>query len=167
MTMHRGCAMYCDDWPDRCRGVSADKPVTGCINQADDTDYNSAMIVDHELLEPDRGPGSETRGRTGGVATPKRPTGSGRKCCGSFANGWTASGHPVSFNGSRFAAAPRWIPFGAVLTIPGYNGGRAVPVLDRGGAIKGDRLDVFFPTHNAAPKWGVRYLDVEITASDR
>jgi len=79
-----------------------------------------------------------------------------RKCCGPCADGRTASGHPVSHNGGRFAAAPRAIPFGTMVSIPGYNGGLPVPVLDRGGAIKGRRLDVFFPTHEAALEFGIR-----------
>ena len=80
-----------------------------------------------------------------------------KKCCGSFADGITASLEPVAADGGKFVAAPRHIPFHTKLDIPGY--GR-VRVLDRGGAIKGDRLDVFFPTHQEALEWGVKYLDV-------
>ena len=80
-----------------------------------------------------------------------------RKCCGRWADGITASGKPVTFNGGRFVAAPRGVPFGTMVTIPGYG---TVPVLDRGGAIKGNRIDVFFPTHRAALAWGVRNLRV-------
>ncbi len=39
---------------------------------------------------------------------------------------------------------------------------RVVPVLDRGGVIKGHRLDVLFPTHEAAMQWGVRRLEVTV-----
>ena len=49
-----------------------------------------------------------------------------------------------------------------MIRIPGYNGGRAVPVLDRGGAIRGNKLDLFFPTHQAALKGGRRTLTVEL-----
>lgn len=87
------------------------------------------------------------------------------KCCGRWADGVTASGEPVTANGGRFAAADRSIPFGTMIEIPGYNGGRAVPVLDRGGAIRGDRLDVFFPTHEQALRWGVRHIDVTMRAT--
>ena len=91
-----------------------------------------------------------------------------RRCCGRWADGITASGWPVTVNGGRFVAAPRDIPFGTYLVIPGYCDGCAVPVLDRGGAIKGDKLDVFFPDepgkpgsgHRAALNWGVRELTV-------
>lgn len=81
-------------------------------------------------------------------------------CCGPQAQGVTASGRPVSANGGRFVAADRDIPFGTMLVIPGYHDGRPVEVLDRGGAIEGNRLDVYFPTHDEARRWGVRKLTV-------
>lgn len=80
------------------------------------------------------------------------------KCCGRFADGVTASGHRIQ-PGDKFVAAPKEIPFGTILDVPGY--GR-VPVLDRGGAIKVNRLDVFFSSHQAALDWGVKYLKVKI-----
>ncbi|MFC1676011.1 3D domain-containing protein [Planctomycetota bacterium] len=83
------------------------------------------------------------------------------KCCGQFSDGVTASGHQIS-QGDSFAAADRKYPFGTDLVIPGYNSGQAVKVLDRGGAIQNDRLDVFFDTHEKALQWGVRYLDVKV-----
>ena len=49
-----------------------------------------------------------------------------------------------------------------MVAIPGYAEGKPVPVLDRGGAIKGNRLDVFFPTHQAALNWDRKTLTVEI-----
>ena len=36
-----------------------------------------------------------------------------------------------------------------------------MPVLDTGGAIKGNRLDVLYPTHEVAMRWGVQ--DIEVT----
>lgn len=84
------------------------------------------------------------------------------KCCGRWADGMTASGKPVTANGGRFVAADRTLPFGTLVIVPGYADGKPVPVLDRGGAIHGDRLDVFFPTHQQARRWGVRWLDVQI-----
>ncbi len=110
------------------------------------------------------------------------------KCCGSYSDGITASGHKIS-QGDRFVAADKTYPFGTEMLIPGYNTGDgyknskkcdnsnehknskecessknngAVEVLDRGGAIRGKRLDVFFNTHQEALEWGVRHLDVKI-----
>jgi len=84
------------------------------------------------------------------------------KCCGKFADGITASKKPVTFNGGKFVAADPSLPFGTMVRVPGYNDGKAIPILDRGGAIKGKRLDVFFPTHQAALNWGRQTLIVEI-----
>ena len=83
-------------------------------------------------------------------------------CCGPDACGITASGMPVRYY-TAFCAAPRSIPFDTQIEIPGYFG-RPVRVLDRGGAIKGNRLDVFFHDkdgktgHQRAREWGVRKL---------
>ena len=85
-----------------------------------------------------------------------------RKCCGPDAAGITASGKLVSHNNGFFVAAPGSIPFQTKLIIPGYAGGREVPVLDRGGAIKEGKLDVFFPTHGQALQWGRRKILVTI-----
>ena len=83
------------------------------------------------------------------------------KCCGRYADGVTSCGHVIQ-PGDVFAAADRRYSFGTQMIVPGYNNGRAVEVLDRGGAIHGDRLDVFFHSHQEALNWGVRYLDVKI-----
>lgn len=80
------------------------------------------------------------------------------KCCGKYADGVTASGHKIK-KGDKFCAAPKNIPFGTILEIPGYG---KVPVLDRGGVIKGNKIDVYFDTHKEALKWGRQYLTVKI-----
>jgi 3D (Asp-Asp-Asp) domain-containing protein len=85
------------------------------------------------------------------------------KCCGPKAQGITASGKLVSHNGGRFVAADTTVlPFGTKLVIPGYAGDQAVEVADRGGAIKGNKLDLFFPTHEAALQWGRQSVDVTV-----
>lgn len=84
------------------------------------------------------------------------------KCCGRWADGMTAFGKPVTANGGQFVAADRSLSFGTLVVVPGYADSKPVPVLDRGGVIRGDRMDVFFPTHDEALEWGVRWLDVQI-----
>src|SRR5688572_6523983 len=81
-----------------------------------------------------------------------------KKCCGPKAQGITASGKRVSHNNGRFVAADRMYKFGTKLVIPGYADGKAVEVLDRGGAIKGNKLDVYFDSHQEARKWGRQKL---------
>ena len=75
----------------------------------------------------------------------------------------TASGLPVTTNGGHLVASdPAIIPMHWLVVVPGYADGHAVPVLDRGGAIKGNRLDVLLPTFERAKSWGVRTLQVRV-----
>lgn len=85
------------------------------------------------------------------------------RSCGEFADGVTASNKSIWTNSMKLVAADTSIlPMGTMLSIPGYDNGAVVPVLDRGGAIKGARLDVLFPSHAEALQWGVRRLPVTI-----
>ena len=83
------------------------------------------------------------------------------KCCGRFADGITASGKPAV---GKLIAAPSDYAFGTVMDVPGY--GEAV-VLDRGGAIKGNKIDLLFPTHQEALNWGRQYLKVKVVMEGR
>jgi 3D (Asp-Asp-Asp) domain-containing protein len=75
--------------------------------------------------------------------------------CGKWADGKTASGLPVTYNGGKFVAAdPRVLPMGSLVRIPGYASDQPVPVIDVGGAIQGRRLDVYFPTVAECKRWG-------------
>lgn len=83
--------------------------------------------------------------------------------CGDSADGITATLHHVATNDFRMVASdPRVLPYGSMISVPGYDNGAVVPVLDCGGAIKGNRLDLLYPTHSMARKWGVKYVDVVI-----
>lgn len=94
------------------------------------------------------------------------------RSCGIFADGQTATLHSVWTNGFKLVAAdPKVLPYGTMLTIPGYAlvdqqnedaGEYIVPVLDCGGAIKGNRLDLLFPTHDMALQWGRRTIEVTV-----
>lgn len=77
------------------------------------------------------------------------------KCCGKT-NGITASGRKATAN--HTVAAPSTFAFGTELVI----GGKTYTVEDRGGAIQGNRIDVYMNSHAEALAWGVRYLNVEI-----
>lgn len=57
------------------------------------------------------------------------------------------------------AADTRKYPFGTKMYVPGYGWGE---VHDVGSAIKGNHIDVFFPSHKDAINWGRKYLDVII-----
>lgn len=86
------------------------------------------------------------------------------KCCESWSTVYprrTASGHVIK-KGDRFVAAPRSYKFGTIMTIPGYNNSKRVVVEDRCGAIKSNKLDLYFDTHQEALNWGRRKVNVTI-----
>jgi 3D (Asp-Asp-Asp) domain-containing protein len=69
----------------------------------------------------------------------------------------------LSYNGGQLVAADtRILPFHTTVRIPGYAGRRPVPVVDRGSAVKGRMIDVFFWSHSRAKRWGKKRLLVEI-----
>ena len=85
------------------------------------------------------------------------------RSCGIYADGQTATLHSVFTNDMRLVAADtRILPFGSLVSVPGYDADRVVPVLDRGGAIKGKKLDLLFATHERARKWGVQQVSVTV-----
>lgn len=83
------------------------------------------------------------------------------KCCGEYADGITANGHKIR-PGDTFVAADKRYSFGTEMVIEGYSNGQTIKVLDRGGAIRGNKLDAFFHTHQEALEWGVRHIDVKV-----
>lgn len=98
-------------------------------------------------------------------------------CCG-WRRSWFGFGGPVynygpnkgkpkqvgiTAKGTRarrgtIAADPKVYPFGTRLKIPGYGVGT---VEDIGGAIKGHHIDLWFPSHAEARRWGRQWLKVE------
>jgi 3D (Asp-Asp-Asp) domain-containing protein len=87
------------------------------------------------------------------------------RCCYPYDGTTTASGLPVTTNGGHLVAADTSvIPMHSLVIVPGYARGAAVPVLDRGAAIKGRRLDVLLPGFAQAQAWGVRNLEIKVFA---
>lgn len=98
------------------------------------------------------------------------------KCCG-WRRSWFGLGQPVYNYGKRrglpkqvgitavgkpahrgtIAADTKVYPFGTRLEIPGYGVGT---VEDVGGAIKGNHIDLWFPSHTEARRWGSQWLRV-------
>lgn len=77
------------------------------------------------------------------------------QCCGKT-NGITASGAKATAN--HTIAAPRTFAFGTKVVI----NGTTYVVEDRGGAIQGNRIDIYMNSHAEALRWGVRYVAVEV-----
>lgn len=85
------------------------------------------------------------------------------RSCGKYADNKTSTMYSVWTNGMNLVAAdPRVLPYWSMVSIPGYAGDDIVPVLDCGGAIKGSRLDLLYPTHKLALNWGIRQLPVTV-----
>lgn len=93
------------------------------------------------------------------------------KCCGWERKWWyavDAAGREkkvgITASGTRahngtIAADAKSFPFGTVMYVPDYGYGR---VEDRGSGIKGNHIDLYFSSHQAALKWGKRWKDVKI-----
>ena len=77
------------------------------------------------------------------------------KCCGK-STGRTASGTKAT--AGRTVAASSKFAFGTKLNI----GGHIYTVEDRGGAVNGNKIDIFVNTHAEALQWGVRYMNVSV-----
>ncbi|HOO90291.1 MAG TPA: 3D domain-containing protein [Syntrophales bacterium] len=71
--------------------------------------------------------------------------------------GITADGTEAEYG--TIAADARLYPFGTRMYVPGYGWGE---VHDRGRAITGNHIDVFFPDRDDALRWGRQYLKVTI-----
>ena len=77
------------------------------------------------------------------------------QCCGKWSNGITASGKTARAN-HTIAADTSVLPFGTEV----YIDGKRYVVEDRGGAIKGNKIDIYFDSHTEANNFGVKYKEV-------
>lgn len=89
------------------------------------------------------------------------PAASGHKltvvATGYALHGATATGIPTGWG--VVAVDPGVIPLGTRMTVPGYGEGVAA---DTGGAIQGNKIDVWFPTREQALAWGVRTITITL-----
>lgn len=77
------------------------------------------------------------------------------KCCGKT-DGITSTG-TLAAEGRTIAVDPRVIPYGSAVTIYFADGTvHTYTAEDCGGAIKANRIDVFFSSHDAARAFGVQ-----------
>lgn len=149
-------------------GKNGIKEVTYKVKYKDDVEIERIELSSKVIKEPvDKIVQIQTKvtsrsgSRTGGVTTAS----SGRykvtaycscaRCCGKT-NGITASGARAT--AGHTVAAPSTFAFGTKLLI----NGKTYVVEDRGGAIQGNRIDIYMNSHSDALAWGVRYLDVEV-----
>ena len=76
-------------------------------------------------------------------------------------SGITATGINLKKNPSAkvIAVDPKVIPLGTKVHVEGY--GEAIAG-DKGGAIKGNKIDVFIPSKQQAINWGVKTVNVKV-----
>ncbi len=74
--------------------------------------------------------------------------------------GQTAAGIPV--RRGIVAADPKILPLGSVVRIDAGQYSGIYTVLDTGGAIRGQRIDIFLPTKSEAIRFGSRRIKVQV-----
>lgn len=77
-------------------------------------------------------------------------------CSGVTATGINLKANP---NQKVIAVDPKVIPLGTKVWVEGY--GEAIAG-DTGGAIKGNKIDVFIPSKQAASNWGVKKVKIKV-----
>lgn len=102
---------------------------------------------------------TSTPPQQGGKTMTVRATAYTAYCTG--CSGVTATGYDLRANpGAKVIAVdPSVIPLGSRVWVEGY--GEAI-ASDTGGAIKGNRIDVFIPDNNKVYQWGVRNVTIKV-----
>jgi len=77
-------------------------------------------------------------------------------CTGITATGLNLKKNP---NAKAISVDPKVIPLGTKVYVEGY--GYAVAA-DKGSAVKGNKIDVFFPSKKQALQWGVKKIKIKI-----
>lgn len=149
------------------KGQEGLKEVTYKIKYQNEVEIEKTVLSENIIKEPvnkivqiqktttSRSATTTTQSRTSGSTYRVTAYCSCAKCCGKT-NGRTASGTKAT--AGRTVATSGKFAFGTKLNI----GGRIYTVEDRGGAIQGNRIDIYVNSHSEALRWGVRYLNVEV-----
>lgn len=155
------------------QGKNGLKEVTYKIKYQNDVEIEKTQLSEKVITEPVNKivqvnkVTSRSRTTTRATATTAATTTSGTqvykitaycscaKCCGK-ATGRTAMGTKAT--AGRTVAASGKFAFGTKLNINGH----VYTVEDRGGAINGNKIDIYVNSHAEALAWGVRYLPVSV-----
>lgn len=148
--------------PDRVvtRGVSGLQEQTVKLTIEDGTEVNREVLSQKIIRPPVNqvvSRGTQTSVSRGGKVINFKRAYLMRATAYSDPGGTTAVGAPVQWG--VVAVDPRVIPLGTKLYVDGYGDSTA---LDTGGAIKGNRIDLYMDSEEAASAWGVRTVIVYI-----
>ncbi|MBU5266663.1 3D domain-containing protein [Virgibacillus proomii] len=152
--------------------VSQDKPATNVEQAASQPKKQPEQTVDkQETALPkataaapkapasNQAPAQEKQEKPAGKTFSVTATAYTASCDG--CSGITATGVNLNENPDAkvIAVDPSVIPLGSKVYVEGYGHATAA---DTGGAIKGNKIDVFLPTKGEATNWGVRTVNVTI-----
>ncbi|WP_160690023.1 3D domain-containing protein [Clostridium sp. C2-6-12] len=148
-------------------GVNGEKEITYQVLYKDGVEVSRNVKSTKTIVEPQnkvvlKGTGHVYASRGGGNITYKKKISSSATAYTSHST--TATGRrPVrSEDGlSTIAVDPSVIPLGSKVYVDGY--GYAV-ASDTGGAIKGNRIDVYFNSSSECDRWGRRSVNVLVVA---
>jgi uncharacterized protein YabE (DUF348 family) len=148
-------------------GVNGEKEITYQIIYKDGVEISRNVKSTKTILEPQnkvvvKGTGQVYASRGGETVPYKKKFNFTATAYSNHAN--TATGRaPVRNEGgiSTIAVDPRVIPLGSKVYVEGY--GYAIAA-DTGGAIKGNRIDIYFNSSSECNSWGVRPVDVLLVA---
>lgn len=153
-----GTVMVCASY-----ALASDEGVTGGIAPPEKTNVSTAILASPVTNEESQttAPETEPEEWSDAVATAYCPC---EKCCGKWALNrpdgivYTASG-AIAQEGVTIAADWSLYPPGTVLYIEGI-GERTVQ--DRGGAINGQKIDIYFESHEDALQFGRQDVKIRI-----
>ncbi|MEH7126502.1 3D domain-containing protein [Bacillus sp. JJ1773] len=83
-------------------------------------------------------------------------TASCKNCSGITATGLNLKKNP---NLKVISVDPKVIPLGSKVFVPGY--GEAIAA-DKGSSVKGNKIDVFIPSHKQAIQWGNKSVKIKV-----
>ncbi|WNS75237.1 3D domain-containing protein [Bacillus sp. DTU_2020_1000418_1_SI_GHA_SEK_038] len=83
-------------------------------------------------------------------------TASCKNCSGITATGINLKKNP---NMKVISVDPKVIPLGSKVYVPGY--GEAIAA-DKGSSVKGNKIDVFIPSHKQAIQWGNKTVKIKV-----
>ncbi|NRU36276.1 3D domain-containing protein [Clostridium beijerinckii] len=148
-------------------GVNGEKQITYQIIYKDGVEISRNVKSTKTILEPQnevvvKGTGQVYASRGGDRITYKKKINCTATAYSNHST--TATGRtPVRNQGgmSTIAVDPSVIPLGSKVYVEGY--GYAI-ASDTGGAIKGDRIDIYINSSNECDSWGRRSVDVLVVA---
>lgn len=143
VTLLTGCTQADKEYEEMYSNLKVGETFTTEVKPAEQELYNEVEKVEEEVVE-------QPQATTTFKVTAYCPC---VKCCGKE-DGITATG-TVATAGRTIAVDPTVIPYGSRVILNGVT----YIAEDCGGAIKGNKIDMFFDTHQEALEWGVRYIE--------